>query len=453
MTALVVVRELELLFHPFPSAMEHALQRFAAGAVFYGAAALCVVRGRRSRDERFAWSSFGLALVLWGTATLYYTAVLSQRAIVPYPSLADGFWLAFYLPAFAAISSLLRRRAGSLPRGVWLDALIGSLGIGSAAAVLVFGVVLDDTRGTALATATNLAYPVGDLGLLALVVAAVTVTGWRAAGAWRWIALALGIFVVADSIYLVRVAKGTYTVGGQVDLGWPLAALLIGVAAQRTEPQLTPVERTRTRIVLPALSGLAGLALLVVDHFVRTNPLALGLAVASILLIVVRQYLAVRENVGLLERTRIEATTDALTGLGNRRQLTIDLAAHIRDLDPLRPVTLTMFDLDGFKQYNDTFGHPAGDQLLTRLATRLGGLVEGRGTAYRMGGDEFCALWQDSTDGGLNITAIQAAATLSEHGEAFSIGCSHGSVLLPTDTSDASTALRIADHNMYVRKR
>ena len=55
---------------------------------------------------------------------------------------------------------------------------------------------------------------------------------------------------------------------------------------------------------------------------------------------------------------------------------------------------LALFDLDGFKSYNDAFGHPAGDALLVRLGRNLAGYLDGRGTAYRMGGDEFCALFE-----------------------------------------------------------
>jgi diguanylate cyclase (GGDEF)-like protein/PAS domain S-box-containing protein len=154
----------------------------------------------------------------------------------------------------------------------------------------------------------------------------------------------------------------------------------------------------------------------------------------------------------MLAQSRREAMTDALTGLGNRRQLSADLTAHLDELDPARPLMLTLFDLDGFKQYNDMFGHPAGDQLLERLTARLSALLAGRGTAYRMGGDEFCALWNLSDVGEASVMTIEAVAALSEHGESFSIGCSYGSVLLPNETTDSTEALRIADRRMYVRK-
>jgi diguanylate cyclase (GGDEF)-like protein len=453
MVGVMSARVLSILFDPFPESVTEWLQKFSAGAVFYGAGCLCVMRARSSGAEGFAWRALALAMFMWGTGDLYFAGVLSERDVVPYPSLADALWLGFYLPAYAAIASLLRRRVGFLSRGAGLDALIGGLGVGSAGATLAFGVALDNTTGSAAAIATNLAYPVGDLGLLALIGAAITVTGWKAAGGWRWIAVAFAIFAVADSIFLVQVARGTYATGALVDLGWPTAALLIGLLAWRDAPLDRVGVRTETGMVIPAISGFAALVLLVVDHFVTTNLLALGLATTSILLILMRQFLAVRDNGRLLHQSRQDATTDALTGLGNRRQLASDLARHVGKLDPDRPMTLTLFDLDGFKQYNDTFGHPAGDELLERLGGRLREAVKGRGAAYRMGGDEFCVLWTTLASFQPDLATLDAVAALSERGEAFSIACSHGSVLLPTETSDPTEALRVADRRMYIRKR
>ena len=66
---------------------------------------------------------------------------------------------------------------------------------------------------------------------------------------------------------------------------------------------------------------------------------------------------------------------------------------------------LALFDLDGFKQYNDSFGHPAGDALLVRLAERLKTATEGLGSVYRMGGDEFCLLAAVAPGGGDELAA------------------------------------------------
>ena len=112
---------------------------------------------------------------------------------------------------------------------------------------------------------------------------------------------------------------------------------------------------------------------------------------------------------------------------------------------------LALFDLDGFKQYNDTFGHPAGDTLLVRLGGNLAAFLHGRGRAFRMGGDEFCALFPTSGEPSEPMV-LGAAAALSEHGDGFSITCSHGAIALPLEASEPVEALRIADQRMYANK-
>ena len=110
------------------------------------------------------------------------------------------------------------------------------------------------------------------------------------------------------------------------------------------------------------------------DHFARLNVVAVGLAAVTGLLVIVRLAMTFRENARLFALTHHESMTDALTGIGNRRRLLADL--H-RTLEPPTPPTLLMiFDLDGFKGYNDSFGHPAGDALLARLAEKLADSVE-----------------------------------------------------------------------------
>jgi diguanylate cyclase (GGDEF)-like protein len=152
-----------------------------------------------------------------------------------------------------------------------------------------------------------------------------------------------------------------------------------------------------------------------------------------------------------MHETQVElshaAMTDSLTGLNNRRRLMDDLETAVR----AGPARLALFDLDGFKAYNDTFGHLAGDALLARLGHRLREAVAGTGTgtAYRLGGDEFCVLVAGATSA---ATIAAAGEALAEHGGAFTIGNSHGTVLLGDETDKPEDALRIADQRMYARK-
>jgi diguanylate cyclase (GGDEF)-like protein len=112
---------------------------------------------------------------------------------------------------------------------------------------------------------------------------------------------------------------------------------------------------------------------------------------------------------------------------------------------------LVLFDLDGFKQYNDTFGHPAGDSLLARLGERLAATMEGFGRAYRMGGDEFCVTAPVAAEGAEAIASL-AAAALTDEGTGFSVGCSYGFALMPADTRRPDEALLLADQRMYAQK-
>jgi len=112
-------------------------------------------------------------------------------------------------------------------------------------------------------------------------------------------------------------------------------------------------------------------------------------------------------------------------------------------------VTIGIFDLDGFKAYNDTFGHPAGDALLARLGYRLATAVGDRGCAYRIGGDEFVVTTTSRSDASLLKTAQTA---LSERGEGFQIGCSLGSTRVVPGIS-LEKALHVADQLLYANKR
>jgi diguanylate cyclase (GGDEF)-like protein len=145
------------------------------------------------------------------------------------------------------------------------------------------------------------------------------------------------------------------------------------------------------------------------------------------------------------EQLHAASTTDVLTELGNRRRLLADLEEAMT----VPGMKLSLFDLDGFKIYNDSFGHQAGDALLARLGRRLRGAVSGAGQAYRLGGDEFCILVSGP---GADAAHAAACEALSEHGDAFTIGSSHGTVGLTTEAATPDKALLLADKRMYDSK-
>jgi diguanylate cyclase (GGDEF)-like protein len=180
-----------------------------------------------------------------------------------------------------------------------------------------------------------------------------------------------------------------------------------------------------------------------------------GVSGWSVALVVVALALLVFAAISFLAQHRLlvaTSMTDALTGIPNRRQLKADLDQGLKQAGRERPLLLMLFDLNGFKAYNDSFGHPAGDALLIRLAKALEQtMTDHGGSAYRLGGDEFCVLASVEPD---NTTPIVAAASqaLSEHGGGFSITASYGAILLPQESQDVTEAMRLVDQRMYAQK-
>jgi diguanylate cyclase (GGDEF)-like protein len=147
-----------------------------------------------------------------------------------------------------------------------------------------------------------------------------------------------------------------------------------------------------------------------------------------------------------LEHSAREARTDQLTSLPNRRALMEELDARIA---AGQHFTLALADLNGFKRYNDTFGHPAGDALLRRLSDRLATTWDGRAFVARLGGDEFCVLAD-----GLEPESIRdrMQEALREDADGFRVTAAAGLATVPREAIGASAALRLADTNLYAEK-
>jgi two-component system, cell cycle response regulator len=395
--------------------------------------------------ERTGWMLVGLSLVAWGAGSAYYSAVLWTADPMPFPSPADALWLAVYPLAYAGLARLARARSESSSQVSWLDGVIGGLAVAAVGAAVAFGQIVASTGGSTFAIATNLAYPLGDLVLIALAVGLVPLAVRRFGRSWAVLVAGFVVFGVADSLYLYRIAADTYEAGSLLDGGWMLAAVIIATAAWQPRASARVLWRGWSNFVFPVSFGGLSVGVLVYDHFQRVHLLALVLAAACLLAVLARMTLVFRENLIMLASSREEATTDSLTGLGNRRRLLFDLER----IDA--PCTLVLLDLDGFKAYNDTFGHLTGDALLERLGRSLAGSLAEGAAAYRMGGDEFCVLSPETVDAA--TVAAGAAHSLREHGNGFEITSSYGFVSLPREADDTSAALRLADARMYAQKQ
>ncbi len=204
-------------------------------------------------------------------------------------------------------------------------------------------------------------------------------------------------------------------------------------------------------LAAPALCSVIAVTVLVLDHFNQFNLFAVILAVLALAGVVARLGLTFNENRTLLTEALRDSVTDPVTELGNRRRLVADLELVAEEATLEHPWMLVIFDLDGFKGYNDAFGHPAGDDLLARLGAKLSRVGGDDVRGYRLGGDEFCVL-APVADIDTETFLHEAATALTERGVGFEVGCSFGAVHLPEEADDPVGALRLADERLYAQK-
>ena len=347
---------------------------------------------------------------------------------------------------------LVRSRVTPFQPTILLDGLIVSLAAGALAAVAMYGIMLRGAEASTSVLALKLAYPLFGAMLLAFSIWVIALIGWKPNRMWTASAVGLTLATVSSCAFVVQTVHGDYAAGSVLDSVWLGAGLLLVYAAWQPHGAALPVKLEGSRR-LSATSIAAALALtvLVVGQFLSVGFAAVTLAAATLVALIARAAVSFKESLQMFADARLEAQTDSLTSLGNRRKLMTDLRRELQVASVASPRVLVLFDLDGFKRYNDTYGHPAGDVLLARLGANLGRAMKPYGGAYRIGGDEFCVLVMTGASSAKTIIAL-AASALSEQGEGFAIKASHGAVILPHEARDATLALRIADQRMYAHK-
>jgi two-component system cell cycle response regulator len=434
----------------FGAGFDQFFNRYWYNALILLAAGAAIVRAVTTRVERTASIAFAVGLSSWAIGEILFDFPYAGNP--PYPSAADAFYLLFYPACYVGMMVLVKHRLSEFGRMVWFDGAMSAIAAAALGSAVLFEVVFRHTDGSTSAIVTNLAYPLGDVLLLSAVAGVFALSGWKPDRTWGLIGASLLVTTIADGIFLCQTALGTYTEGTILDALWPASMLLLAAAVWQPPRHLDVPLADRPLLATSLVCAAIGLAILVFDHFRQLNLLAVGLASATLVAVAVRLVFTFRENRRVVGMLRTRAVTDSLTGLGNRRQLMDDLGRALAGGDGADPRLLAIYDLDGFKLYNDMFGHPAGDALLTRLAGALARVVAPHGGCYRLGGDEFCVLADvapDHEDGFLDETV----AALSESGVGFEVTSSFGAVRLPHEASTPTEALRVADQRLYAQKR
>jgi len=434
------------------------------GIGYAGVAAIIIGARRLPSGDRGPWWCFALAIFCNSSGigvAVFYGDVLLGEAM---PNLSDPLFLGLYPACAMGLRLLIRRRD---PRRNWsamVDAALITTGIGLLAWVYVIQPAANSNTISVLGRTVEIAYPIGDLLLLALMARLVRGSGTRGPSFWA-ITASLGMFLLGDSAWVVLDNLGD--LGAHlIDLSWVTrsismiflgAYVLFGVAALHPSAR----ELSRPGAAAPNRLGRLHLALLTAASLIAPGILGVQLhagevtngvaivagCVALFLLVVTRMAQLLREVERQAAQLRDLSRLDHLTGLPNRRAWNDELP---RALEHARrdgtPMSLAMLDLDHFKLFNDRYGHPAGDLLLQEASVAWRQTLRAVDTLARYGGEEFIVLLPGA-GAGQAVQVIGRALNATPLGQTFSAGVADWN---GTETSDALIAR--ADAALYSAK-
>ena len=392
----------------------------------------------------------------------HYELVLGE---VPFPSVADGFFLIFPVGACAALLLFPSEYAGPFRGRVFLDGLIVAGSLFLVSWVTILGPIYAAEATDRLLFVVSLAYPVSDVVVLTLAAVVLVRSGPEHRLTLTLLTVGLACIALSDSLFTYLSTKNEYASGDVIDIGWAAGLLLIAVAAAASR------QTTHENSEAPELPGWASiwlpyapllLAAIVAaakpSELLRSQPVEV-IAGLLVLAVLARQFLAVSENRRLLATVAEQALRDPLTGLANRALFNerLDQGMERRERDGVT-VGVVAVDLNDFKLVNDNLGHPVGDDLLVGVASRLLNSVRSGDTVGRLGGDEFSVVVEGDPDAPYLI----AQRVVEAFEQPFLVGehelLMRPSVGLATADPDepglsAEELLRRADLAMYMAKR
>jgi diguanylate cyclase len=419
----------------------------------------CARAAQRSRGlRRRAAFLMTLALALSAVGDLVWNANYASMPRQSSASWADVAWLAYYAPAMASVIGYMRLSRARASATLWADGLIAGFGA-AALSALAFDAIAYRSSPDAVGLAVQMAYPTLDMLVIGVVVCSFALSAWRATLPWISVVAGLVVFAVADTVSLLATAK-TGSPPALLAPAWPIAALLIaaGCWAMADAPPARGDLRSQhsdTVVAVPATAALGSLAMLVVGQFFELPHAAVTLATASVLAGIVRLLITFRD-LRSLASSRLEARTDDLTELGNRRFFYEQAQTVFDGRATSRPAALLVVDLDHFKEINDTLGHHLGDELLRQVGPRLRLVIRDGDVIARLGGDEFVLILDGADKRAAVAVAQRARDTLLTpfmlDGITVRIDASVGVAMYPDHGDNASALLQRADVAMYQAK-
>jgi diguanylate cyclase (GGDEF)-like protein len=418
-----------------------------------------LLRARHSAKLGIGWLAIGLAGVLYEVGSVMYFIPDQHVRQVSLPVLSDLCYLGSLVAFVIGIGWLTQRAFGARMLSVRLDGAVVGFAVGSAAAAIRFRSI-PQVPGGALQDAVSMSHPMLDLILLMLLVAGLSLHNYRPSLSIATLMLGVAVFVVGDVLYTREVAIHAYLGPPMLNGTWMLGLWLVGLAAWADADQRTSARVPGNTVphgipMLPIGSALVALSVVVMSLLSHVPRIALVLATCSLLLVIARMTVTLREARQNSLNFR-DARTDELTGLSNRRGFLESITASLADRPRTRPLAVLLVDLNGFKEVNDTLGHLVGDELLTIVGRRFAGCLGREAAIARIGGDEFAMAFDVKCLDDAIAMARKLASTHSDQimldGVTVRVSASYGIALFPAHGMTPLQLLRSADVAMYEAK-
>ncbi|WP_432544943.1 GGDEF domain-containing protein [Kineococcus sp. SYSU DK002] len=412
---------------------------------------------RLHRPQRAsAWWLLTGGLLAWALGDVSYAVCYTWLGWEAFPSVPDVFYvLAYPLIAVAMLRMARQARPGADREGV-IDAAILAVGFGLLSWTFLVRPALAELPQDLPAGLVSLAYPVGDVVVLAMLVRVLSAAGHRSPAA-ALLGAAAVCMLTADAMWQYADAYATLD-DTWVDLAFTASYVLWGTAAlhpsmrRLSDPSPTSRHEFSTlRLVVLTAASLLSPGTLALQLALGLPPEGWAVVLSSAVLFV----LVVARMAALLGRLREQtallgdlARTDPLTGLLNRRSADAELERlRTRARHEGSALVVALLDLDHFKTFNDTLGHPAGDRLLVGAASAWTAALRGSGVQLaRWGGEEFllvsCGLGADRVE--QLLTGLRAVVP---EGQTFSAGLARWD-----GQEDAVHLVARADRALYAAK-
>ncbi len=404
-------------------------------AVGWSATAAVVVGVRVNRPRaRLAWYLFAVGVFL-NSSGIGLEAYLSRGGRnLPSPSVVDVLYLSLYPAVVAGLLVLIVSRTARRESASLVDAMTISTGLGLLVWVFIIRPSLGDPSFSPLGQVVVVAYPIGDVVVLAMILRLLIGSGARGA-AYRVLASAVATFLAGDmawaTISQLGLAPGVHS-SALLSMIFLVGYCLFGVAALhpsvRSLTDSGSARRSRlspTMLVVLATVSLIAPALLVLEVVRHNVQDGIAIAVGSMslfLLVITRMTQLFREVERQTQQLKDLTQVDELTGLPNRRAWTFKLPSAMESARRSRGrLSIAMLDLDHFKLFNDQYGHPAGDRLLKAVGAAWLAQTRQSDLLARFGGEEFILLLPATTD----RTAVEILGRLratTPLGQSFSAG-------------------------------